>query len=110
MSAALMTVSFVLFGVTAGVFVGSFLLGKRKLISVWLPAISASVMTLLMYIGEMILLNGHVYILGSGLLFEGLPGVVFAPIDLFIIVVSGCVTALVFSLLNRTNANSIEIL
>lgn len=101
LSAALMTVFFVLFGVTAGVFVGSFLLGKRKLISVWIPAISASVMTLLMYIGEMILLNGHLYILGSGFLFESLPGIVFAPIDLLVILLSGCITALIFTLLNK---------
>ncbi len=101
LSAALMTVFFVLFGVTAGVFVGSFLLGKRKLISVWNPAISASVMTLLMYIGEMILLNGHLYILGSGFLFESLPGIVFAPIDLLVILLSGCITALIFTLLNN---------
>ena len=100
LSAALMTVFFILFGVTAGVFVGSFLLGKRKLVSVWIPAISASVMTLLMYIGEMILLNGHVYSLGSGFLFEGLPGIVFAPIDLLVVLLSGSVTALIFALLN----------
>ena len=101
LSAALMTVFFALFGVTAGVFVGSFLLGKRKLISVWLPAISASVMTLLMYIGEMFLLNGHLYSFGSGFIFDGLPGIVFAPIDLLVILLSGCITALVFSLLNN---------
>jgi hypothetical protein len=96
LSAALMTVFFALFGITAGVFVGSFLLGRRKLISVWIPAISASVMTLLMYIGEMILLNGHLYILGSGFLFESLPGIVFAPIDLLVILLSGCITAFNF--------------
>lgn len=101
LSAALMTVFFALFGVTAGVFAGSFLLEKRKLISVWIPAISASVMTLLMYIGEMILLNGHLYILGSGFLFESLPGIVFAPIDLLVILLSGCITVLIFTLLNN---------
>lgn len=100
LSAALMTVFFILFGVTAGVFVGSFLLEKRKLVSVWIPAISASVMTLLMYIGEMILLNGHLYSLGTGFLFEGLHGIIFAPIDLFVILLSGCITALLFTLLN----------
>ena len=100
LSAALMTVFFILFGVTAGVFVGSFLLGKRKLVSVWIPAISASAMTLLMYIGEMVLLNGHLYGLGSGFLFEGLSGIVFAPIDLLVVFLSGSVTALVFALLN----------
>ena len=100
LSAALMTIFFILLGVTAGVFVGSFLLGKRKLVSVWIPAILASIMTLLMYIGEMVLLNGHLYSLGSGFLFEGLPGIVFAPIDLLVVLLSGSVTALIFSLLN----------
>ena len=100
LSATLMTVFFVLFGVTAGVFVGSFLLEKRKLVSVCIPAISASAMTLLMYIGEIILLNGHLYSLGSGLIFKSLPGIVFAPIDVLVVFLSGCVTALVFTLLN----------
>ncbi len=106
LSAALMTVFFILFGVTAGVFVGSFLLGKRKFVSVWIPAISASVMTLLMYFGEMILLNGHLYSLGSGFLFKSLPSIVLAPIDLLVVFLSGCVTALVFTLFNNNRDDS----
>lgn len=101
LSAILMSVFFVLLGVTVGVFVGSFLLGKRKFVSVWLPSIAASVMTLLMYIGEMILLSGHLYSFGSGLIFSSISGIVLAPIDLLIIVASGCITALIFTLLNR---------
>ena len=101
LSASLMTAFFILLGVTVGVFLGSFLLGKRKLVSIWIPAISAAVMTLLMYIAEMFLLNGHLYSFGSGLLFDGLPGIVFAPIDLLVILLSGCITALVFALLNN---------
>lgn len=106
LSAALMTVFFILFGVSAGVFVGSFLLGKRKLVSIWIPSISASVMTLLMYVGEMILLNGHLYSLGSGFLFEGLPGIVFSTIDILVILFSGCITALIFTLLNNRRDSS----
>ena len=100
LSASLMAVYFILFGVTAGVLVGSFLLGKRKLLSVWIPAFSASLMTLLMYAGEMVLLNGHLYRLGSGFLFDGLPGIAFAPMDLLVVLLSGSITALVFALLN----------
>ena len=103
LSASLMTVFFVLLGVTFGVFTGSFLLGKRKMISVLIPSIVASAMTLLMYIGEMILLNGHLYSMGAGVMFDGLPGIVFAPIDLLIILLSGCITAWIFTLLNRNN-------
>ena len=101
LSAALMTIFFVFLGIAAGVFTGSFLLGKRKLVSVWIPAVIASIMTLMMYVGEMILLNGHLYSLGSGFIFNGLPGIVFAPIDLLVILSSGCVTALIFALLNK---------
>lgn len=100
LSAALMTIFFVLFGVTVGVFVGSFLLEKRKFVSIWSPSIVASVMTFLMYIGEMILLNGHLYNFGTGFIFDSISGIVFAPIDLLIIVASGCITAWIFVLLN----------
>lgn len=106
LSAALMTVFFVLLGVTVGVFVGSFLLGKSNFVSVWVPGVAASAMTLLMYIGEMILLNGHLYSFGSGFIFESLPGIVLAPIDLLIIMVSGGVTALMLFLLNGHRAYS----
>lgn len=101
LSATLMTIFFVLLGVTVGVFVGSFLLGKRKLVSIWIPSIVAFVMTLLMYIGEMFLLNGHLYSFGTGFIFDSISGIVFAPIDLLIIVASGCITALIFASLNR---------
>ena len=103
LSATLMAVFFILLRVTVGVFVGSFLLGKRKLISLWIPSVVASIMTFLMYIGEMFLLNGHLYTFGSGIIFNSIPGIVFAPIDLLIVAASGCVTALIFSLLNRKN-------
>lgn len=101
LSAVLMTIFFVMLGIAAGVFAGSFLLGKQKLVSVWIPAVIASAMTLMMYIGEMILLNGHLYSLGSGFIFRALPGIVFAPIDLLVILSTGCITALIFALLNK---------
>lgn len=101
LSASLMAAFFILLGVTVGVFTGSFLLGKRKMASVWLPAIIASVITLAMYLGEMILLSAHLYIFGTGWFFEGLPGIVLAPVDLLVILASGGITALLFSLLNR---------
>ena len=100
LSATLMTLFFVLLGVTLGVFVGSFLLGKRKLVSIFIPSVVASAMTLLMYVGEMMLLNGHLYRLGTGFIFNDIPGIVLAPIDLLIIIISGFITAYVFCLIN----------
>ena len=105
LSASLMTVFFVLLGVTVGVFLGSFLLEKRKSVSVLIPAISSSVMTFLMYIAEMFLLNGHLYSFGSGFLFDGLPVIVFAPIDLLVILSSGGITALLLAHLTVGNDN-----
>lgn len=101
LSAALMALFFILLGVTTGVFAGSFLLEKRRLFAVLIPSIISSVMTLLMYIGEMILLSGHLYKFGSGFLFDGIPGIVLAPIDLLIVLASGLITAILFSLLTK---------
>lgn len=100
LSATLMAVFFILLGVTVGVFVCSFLLDKQKSMSIWIPSAIASLMTLLMYIGEMILLNGHLYRMGTGFLFNSIPGIVLAPIDLFIIIASGCITAVISLFLN----------
>ncbi|MDD4096792.1 MAG: hypothetical protein PHP22_11200 [Oscillospiraceae bacterium] len=88
-SAVLMCVYFVIFGLTAGIYVGSFLLAKNRVFSLLLPAFVASTVTLLMYIGEMILLSGHLYRFGEGFFFDALGGLVLAPIDLLIILVSG---------------------
>ena len=100
LSATLMTVFFILLGVTVGVFIGSFLLGKSKFVSVWIPSIAAALMTFLMYIGEMILLSRHLYSFGTGLIFDSIPGIVFAPIDLLVILASACITALIFGIPN----------
>lgn len=102
LSATLMAAFFILFGVTFGVFVGSFLLEKRKIFSVWILSIAASFMTFLMYIGEMILLNGHLYRFSAGFMFSSLSGIIFPPIDLLIILAAACVTALIFISLERS--------
>lgn len=101
LSAVLMAVYFVLFGMTAGIFVGSFTLDKSRFISVCVPALTASLMALIMYAGEMILLNGHLYVLGDGVIFKGIPGIVLAPIDILIILTPGTVTAWLSVLLNK---------
>lgn len=101
LSAVLMTVFFVLFGVCGGVFVGSFLLGKKKILSVWIPSAFASALTLLMYVGEMILLNGHLYIYGSGFMFRSISGIVLSPFDIFVIVISGLITMALSELIKK---------
>jgi len=56
-SAILMSLFFVVFGLTSGVYAGSFLVGKKKTLAVLLPSIVASAVTIVMYIGEMVLLS-----------------------------------------------------
>lgn len=101
LSAVLMGIFFLLLGITAGVYAGSFLLGKRRFVSVGIPALTAAAMTLLMDVGEMILLHGHLYRFGTGFLFDGIPGLVLAPVDLLIIAASGGVTAWIFMRLQK---------
>jgi hypothetical protein len=95
LSAVLMCIFFLLFGITVGIYVSSFTLNKKKLFSVCLPSVSASLVTLVMYIGEMILLSGNLYRFGDGFIFDAIPGIVLSPIDIVIILISGVITAMI---------------
>lgn len=101
LSASLMGLFFVIFGITAGVYVGSFLLGRKRNISIVIPSAAASFTTLMMYIGELFLLSGHLYRFGTGVLFNGLPFIVLAPVDILLVVLSGCITGIICLLLNK---------
>jgi hypothetical protein len=101
LSAVLMTVFFVVFGLTVGLYVASFLLNKRRTLSILVPSIVAATLTLIMYMGEMILLSGHLYRFGSGFIFDGLAGIVLAPIDILIIIASGCINAVICYVLKK---------
>ena len=103
LSAILMSAFFVLFGVTVGIYVASFTLNKKSLLSVWLPSISAAIVTLVMYIGEMILLSGHLYRFGDGVFFAGIPGIVLAPVDIVVIIASGAVAAIIANAVRNKN-------
>ena len=92
LSAVLMTVFFVLLGVTVGVYIGSFLQRGKGWLPILLPSAIASAVTLIMYIGEMILLDGHLYRFGTGFLFDGLGRLVLSPADILIILLAGAVT------------------
>jgi hypothetical protein len=100
-SAVLMGTFFALLGVTAGIFSASLAIGKKRLFSTIIPSVTSVLVTVLMYIGEMILLNGHLYRFGRGLLFRGLQKMVLAPIDIIIILAAGAITALTCLLINK---------
>lgn len=92
LSASLMSVFFILLGVTVGIFAGSLLLKRKKAIALCVPAVLSLVTTLIMYVGEMILLHAHLYRFGEGFFFEGLPGIVLAPVDVAVILITGFIT------------------
>ena len=94
LSASLMSAFFILLGVTVGLFLGSFLLNRGRTIGLWLPAAASAATTLVMYIGEMILLHGHLYRFGTGFFYDGLPTIVLAPVDLLVILGPGGITLL----------------
>lgn len=100
-SALLMSLFFVVMGVTAGVYAASFLHGRKRMVSVLIPAVIASLVTLFMYIGEMSLLGGQLYRFGSGFFFRGTGGIVLAPVDILIIVTAGLISAGIGYLLNE---------
>lgn len=101
LSAVLMSFFFVVLGVTAGSYTGSFLLGKKRSLSTVLPAVVGAFVTLAMYIGEMFLLSGHLYRFGTGILLNGIPGIVLAPVDLLIILLTGGISGGICALLNK---------
>lgn len=105
-SAALMSVFFALFGITAGVFVGSFTLGRNRVLSMLLPTAVSVLAALAMYVGEMILLSGNLYRFGTGFFFDGLGVLVLAPVDLLVIIASGAVTILICGLVGRSRPSA----
>ena len=104
-SAVLMMVFFALLGITMGLFAGSITQGRKMFLSIILPAITAVLVTVAMYIGEMILLNGNLYVLGHGRFFARFSRTAFAPADILVIAVSGAVTALTCKMLNKHKQN-----
>ena len=95
LSAFLMCFFFIVFGVTMGLFTASFLTKRPSSVVLSVSAAVSSVVTLIMYIGELILLSGHLYRFGNGFLFDGLGALVLAPIDLIVILLSGGITAVI---------------
>lgn len=101
LSALLMCVFFILLGITVGLFAASLAIGKRKALSVTLPAILASVTVFIMYVGEACLMSGHLYILGKGIIFEPLVGNFVSAFDLLVIILSGTITAVLAAVINK---------
>jgi len=92
LSAVLMTIFFLVFGITAGVYTGTCLYEKQRLFSGIIPSVAAMAVTLIMYIGEMVMMNWTLFQLGNGFLFERMGIIPFALIDILTILMSGVIT------------------
>ena len=100
LSATLMCLFFLLFGVTMGLYAGSFMMEMSSKLRVVLTAVASSAVVLIMYVGELCLLHGHLYRFGAGFFFEGLGALVLAPIDLTVVALSGALSALLVRLVD----------
>ena len=101
LSAFLMCLFFILLGLTVGLFTASLTLGRRRALSVTLPAVLSSLTVLLMYIAEACLLSGHLYILGKGAICEPIFGNFVSVFDMLVIMVSGAICAVLAILIDK---------
>jgi len=102
LSAFLMSLFFIVFGITTGVFIGSFFFGgKRRRLMLIVPAILSILTTVVMYIGELILTSGVLFKFGKGVIFEPIGVLPFATIDLMVICLSGISTYCIMRLLAK---------
>ena len=101
LSAILMSIFFIVFGITVGIYCASIFYGKSKLLSKIIPAITASLTTLIMYFGELELMDGVLFKYGNGFFFEPIETIPFSAADIAIILVSGVITYIVIQLLNK---------
>lgn len=102
LSSILMSIFFIVFGITTGIYCGSILHTKNKMLSKIIPAITASLTTLIMYIGELILMGGVLFKYGNGFFFEPIEGIPFSAADITIILISGVITYIVTKILIKT--------
>ncbi|MCL2670694.1 MAG: hypothetical protein FWF10_01485 [Clostridiales bacterium] len=100
-SAWLMGIFFIVFGLTAGVYTGSLLYFKKPLFSRALPALVAAATTILMYIGELVMMGGELFRFGSGPFFASIGACAFAPMDWVVVLLSGVITYLLLFLVRH---------
>lgn len=101
LSAFLMSLFFVTFGVTSGIYLGCVFYKNKKVLSVLLPSVVAALMTFGMYIGELTLTDGKLFRFGRGSVFEPIGKLPFAFVDLLVIFIAGLLTWILLKILNK---------
>lgn len=100
LSAVLMSLFFIVFGMTVGTYLGSIFYRRKRLLSVIVPALAASATTAIMYVGELILMGGKLFCFGAGALLQPMGSIPFAVIDFIVIALAGIATYFLMRLLN----------
>ncbi|MCL1983075.1 MAG: hypothetical protein FWG53_08340 [Clostridiales bacterium] len=95
LASALTCMFFIVLGASAGVYAGSFLLGKKLWLGIGVPGAISLCAASLMYVGEAAMMNGHLYRFGTGWFFEALPKITLAPVDILVVLLSGASTWLI---------------
>lgn len=104
LASVLTSLFFIVLGTAAGIYTGSFLLNKPARLGLAMPVAVSLLAAILMYIGEIAMMNGSLYRFGTGWFFTGLPGVALAPVDLIVILLAGAVTWLFLNVARRKAA------
>ncbi len=104
LSASLMAVFFMVYGVTVGIYCVSIFYGKSTLLAKIIPSMAASLTTLVMYIGELMLMGGALFKYGTGLFFEPIGSIPFSIADIVITLSSGIITYIIMHFLNSTKS------
>lgn len=107
LSAFLMSLFFIVFGVTFGVYFGCIFYGKPGWLSIAIPSAIAVLTTLVMYIGELVLMDGVLFKFGRGAFFAPLGSLPFAAVDYLVLVLSGVISWLILRSLNKTSSQKI---
>lgn len=109
LSALLMSLFFIVFGITAGVYAGCIFYRRNYSLSVVLPALIAAGITLAMYAGELVLMGNVLFRYGTGAFFTPIGPLPFAAVDYLVILLSGAITCLLMLLLNRKTGKERDI-
>ena len=105
LSAVLMTLFFMIFGITAGVYAGTWLYGKQRTLSIIIPSFTAIIISSVMYLGEMIMMGWRLFQRGGGVLFERLGSLPFSAFDILTVLFSGVITYLILYAIKNKNGN-----
>jgi hypothetical protein len=108
LSAGLMSIFFITFGIVAGVYFGCLFYGKRPLLAVVFPSVVSAFFVLTMYGGELVLTGGKLFKFGTSFLFQPCLGLPFSFADYVVLALTGVLTYAILRLIQPQPAQNEE--